>query len=163
MEPFRYRLQVLLEQKQRDFEEAQRLLGERMAQVQTERDRMAKLQTEAEDARKRADAARLVRYQNTGEPISAAEMQSRSEHARWLEKEAGWAKDSVLEQRIAIEDAEDARDSARAALVEANRQLEVLKTHRARQEARFRKEQERLEAVATDDAGTVQFLRRNRE
>jgi flagellar biosynthesis chaperone FliJ len=162
MSTFRYRLEVLLEQKQKALEEAQRLLGERLAQVRTEKARLVELQMEAEQAKERAHLARQSRFQ-TGGPVTAQEIQSRSEEARWLEKESGWARDRVIEKRIAIEDAEDAAEQARQNVVEANRQVEVLKTHRSRQEQRFRKEQERLESIAMDDAGNAQFLRRSRE
>ena len=162
MATFVYRLEVLLEQKRKALEEAQRALGECLADARDKRHRHDELQVTAEMAKERAHQARQARYVSDG-PVSGEEIQRRSEEARWLEKEAGWARDSVLEQRIAIEDAEDAAELARAQVVEANRQVEVLKTHRARQEQRFRKEQDRLESVEMDDIGSAQFLRRSRE
>lgn len=162
MTTFRYRLELLLEQKRKALEEAQRLLGDRLARVRGEKLRLEELQAAAELAKERAHIARQERYQTSG-AVSAQEIQRRSEEARWLEKESGWARDRVLEQRIAIEDAEDAAEQVRLDVVEANRQVEVLKTHRARQQQRFHKELERLESIAMDDAGTVQYLRRSRE
>lgn len=162
MATFHYRLEVLLEQKLKLLEEAQRNLGEKMAKLREERQRLEDLQRLAEEAKQRMEAARAARFQTDG-ALSAEALQRRCEEARWLEKEAGWAKDNVLGQRIAIEDAEDDVEKARAELVEANRQVEVLKTHRAKQEARFRAEQARIENIAMDDVGSAQFLQRRRE
>lgn len=162
MVEFRYRLDVLLEQKQKALEDAQRAMAERISKLRQEQARLQQLETDAELASAKAEAARAVRYQADG-AVTAEQLQRRCEESRWLQKEAGWARDAVLEQRIAIEDAEDEVERTRKDVAEANRQVEVLKTHRARQKARFLKEQERQESIEMDDVGSAQHYQRRQQ
>lgn len=156
---FRYRLEALLEQKRKALEQAQLAMAERVAKLQQEELRKVDLEAKAEQAASKATEAREARYP-TGDAMTAEALQRRCEEARWLQREAGWARDAVLEQQIAIEDAADALESARKDMIEAIRQVEVLRAHRAKQEARFSREAERLENLEMDDVGSAQFMQR---
>ncbi|MCW5964615.1 MAG: hypothetical protein KIT83_11300 [Bryobacterales bacterium] len=162
MAAFRYRLEVLLEQKLKSLEDAQVAMAERLSKLRQEELRLQQLAREADLARQKHEVARAARYQADG-ALTAEQLQRRCEESRWLQKEAGWARDAVLEQRMAIEDAQDEVERSRQAVVEANRQVEVLRTHRARQEARFLKGLQRTENAELDDVGTAQYLQRRRE
>ncbi|MCU0228772.1 MAG: hypothetical protein MUF01_14150 [Bryobacterales bacterium] len=156
---FRYRLEVLLEQKRKALEEAHLAMAQRIATLRQAERRLTELQARAEQATQTANRSRDARFQSTG-AMPAEELQRRCDEARWLHREAGWAHDAVLEQRMVTEDAVDALEAARRDVVEANRQVEVLQTHRARQEERHRREQERSESVEMDDVGSAQFQQR---
>ena len=160
---FIYRLQVLLEQRERGQDDAQKALGASIRALEAAKARLVALQHSADEATERHRTARYGVLAPAGGMLTGGEVQRRAEEVQWLEKEAGWARDAVLEQRIAIEDCEDAVEAARGALAEAMRQVEVLRKHRARAEQRYRREEERVEAEQQDESGTVQFNRRNRE
>lgn len=160
---FVYRLQVLLDQRERAQDDARQALGESIRALETAKERLVELQRRADAATALHRSARQVVLVPAGAMLTGAEVQRRAEEVQWLEKEAGWARDAVLEQKIAIEDCADAVDAARSALAEAMRQVEVLNKHRARAEQRYRREEERVEAEQQDESGTVQFNRRNRE
>lgn len=159
---FVYRLQVLLEQRERAQDDARQALGDAIRALETARERLVELQGKADEATARHRMARDAVLTPGGGVLSGAEVQRRAEEVQWLDKEAGWARDAVLEQRITIEDCADAVEAARAALAEAMRQVEVLRKHRARAEDRYRREEERVEAEQQDESGTVQFNRRSR-
>ncbi len=160
---FVYRLQVLLEQRERAQDDARQALGAAIRALETAKERLVVLQQRADEATERHRAARQLVLVPAGAMLTGAEVQRRAEEVQWLEKEAGWARDAVLEQRIAIEDCGDAVEAARGALAEAMRQVEVLRKHRTKAEQRYQREQERVEAEEQDESGTVQFNRRNRE
>jgi len=159
---FVYRLQVLLEQRERAQDDARQALGDAIRALETARERLVELQRKADEATTRHRTARDAVLTPGGGVLRGAEVQRRAEEVQWLDKEAGWARDAVLEQRITIEDCADAVEAARAALAEAMRQVEVLRKHRTRAEERYRREEERVEAEQQDESGTVQFNRRNR-
>lgn len=160
---FVYRLQVLLDQRERGQDDARQALGVTIRALEDAKTSLLALQLRADEATDRHREARNAVLAPAGGMLTGGEVRRRAEEVRYLEKEAGWARDSVLEQRITIEDCSDAVDAARAALAEAMRQVEVLRKHRARAEQRYFRDEERVEAEQQDESGTVQFNRRNRE
>lgn len=160
---FVYRLQVLLDQRERGQDDARQALGVTLRALEGAKATLVNLQLRADQATERHREARNAVLAPAGGILTGGEVERRAENVRWLEKEAGWARDAVLEQKIAIEDCSDAVEAARAALAEAMRQVEVLRKHRARAEQRYLRDEERLEAEQQDESGTVQFNRRSRE
>jgi flagellar biosynthesis chaperone FliJ len=157
--PFVYRLRILLEQRETALEEAQRALAAKLAEVESAREMLRTLSRKADEAVATAKSAAKAITAPSDEAVSVNDLLSRVEKARSLERDAGFAKDEVLEQRIAVQDAEDAVEETRNQLAEAMRAVEVLRKHRERAEAKYRRAEEEREAGEMDEAGVAVFNR----
>lgn len=157
--PFVYRLQLLLEQREAALEEAQRNLGAMIAGLEEAKRTLGALEQAASVAVKvHAEAANSFGAV-AQEPMTGAQMMERVERVRGLLREANLAKDEVLEQKIAVQDAEDLVEESRTKLADAMRAVEVLRKHRSRAQEKYRRGEEQREAGEMDEAGMVQFNR----
>jgi flagellar biosynthesis chaperone FliJ len=80
-----------------------------------------------------------------------------------MEAEAASATDAVRLQENRVQEARERVKRAQRVLTDAAREVEILERHRQRLESRFRREQDRKEAVEHDDAGNIIYLRRRQQ
>ncbi len=157
MAEFKYRLQVLLDQKLEAQEEAQRKLAERQKELAAEQKAFDDLTT----AQQRIEEAMARTRQTLLTP--GCEVQGilfRRDYLRGLKTDLESAKDAVLLQRVRVQDFEQRVSEARQELAECSRQVEILKKHRERLAKRFAREQEAQEAKEQDEMGNLIYLRR---
>jgi flagellar biosynthesis chaperone FliJ len=156
---FQYRLQVLLDRKAREQEEAERALGAAHAGLRLQRERLEQEKRIQEEIALRRDTARRPA---AGGTISSQSMGCHADYLRGLEFDLNQAKDAVYAQVYAVEEAEEKVEQARAALAEATRQADVLRKHREKAESRWRRAQERMEALEQEEIGAVLHEARRR-
>jgi flagellar biosynthesis chaperone FliJ len=158
---FRYRLQVLLDQKVRDKEKAQQVLTNARQQL---------LVAEAElRACQNAMLAADERLSGAQEQIASPDvirgskvelLRVRRDYILRLKDERDRASDATAAQEVAVDEVEERLAAARAQLASASRDVEVLEKHRARLERRFNEELMRKEALEQEEMANVIFLRR---
>ena len=163
MAGFQYRLQPLLEQKTAARENAAEMLASRQRELRQEQDTLTGLRNkEQELTEKKACARRSLITEAPTAGISTEDIRRRVLWLKHLEHQLEQARDDVFSQRIVIEDCERSVDEARQALVECTRQEDVLKKHRERAQHRFRKEEERRDALEQDEIGSLLYAARKR-
>jgi flagellar biosynthesis chaperone FliJ len=156
---FRYRLAVLLEQK----EEAQRECEKQLAEC-----RAARRAAEAELVRlqalrqQREQTVRDRRAVTLAAGASGEQWQAHAADIAILQQKSEAAKDDVFSQRLHIEDLEQQVTQAAAAWQTAARDVETLRKHRAKCEREFRAAHERKEASEQEEIAAAQFEKRRR-
>lgn len=158
--PFVYRLQILLEQRERGLEDAQRELAAKLEELESSKKTLEVLTRKAEEATEAGQRAAAAVTAPSPDPVSVSQLMERVERAKALQREAGYAKDEVIEQRIAVQDAEDAVEESRNRLADAMRAVEVLRKHRQRAQDKYRRSEGDREAAEMDEAGVAVFNRR---
>lgn len=152
-------LQALFESRRKALDAAEAGLGG----AQQERRRCASALADAQRRLEEAEAAvrdraRLERErQRAG--FRGGQWQQERRYQQRLRATCGVRAEAVRVAQGSLQGAEQAEQNARAAVLEARRELEVLEKHREREEARRRKERNRREEAEADDLTTSRFGR----
>ena len=164
MNGFIYRLQLLLNQKEEAKKEAERELRRQEEQLLAQLKVLESLQCkEKELLASRQQHRRDLLAKSDGEaPLSAQEVQLRSDYIKDLGFQIEQVRNSILSQRVVIEERESMVKRASENLKEAKREVEVLAKHRSKQEQRFLREQQAKEELALDEIGNVLYTTRRR-
>ncbi len=156
-----YRLNALLEQRERELEAAEARLVRKRATVQAEEVSRDQARARLEDARseltrRRAEAKQR---QEEGEAIPTQEWVSERHYQQRLADVLTARKEEVraAEQRLA--EAQHTELEARQSLLTAKRDLEVLEKDRDRFEATERRAEERRAEREADDLATARYAR----
>ena len=164
MTAFVYRLQLLLEQKEEAKKEAERELARQEEELQTQLGVLEELkQRERELAAKREKLLRNLLVPDLEQPLSARQVQGRSEYIRVVGIQIEEANGDVLVQQTMVETCESQVEVAKERVEESRREVEVLTKHRSRQEERFLREERAKEDLALDEIGNVLYTNRRSE
>lgn len=162
MAAFIYRLQLLLEQKEEIKKEAERSLVQAEKELQSQVERLHALQqTVKELVEKRLQMQRELLKPAEGGALNARTVQERIEYSKAVGLQIEDAQSDVNSQHMRVEQCEtDVREN-RKRMQEANREMEILQKHRAKQQERFQREL-REEDLELDEIGNVLFMTRRR-
>ncbi len=164
MAQFKYRLQLLLEQKEDAKKEAERQLARLQHELEMQVAALQALQQrEKELVEKRARLRReLMAKPGEQAALMAHEVLERSEFVKVVGSQIAEVRNDVLLQRAVIETCELKVQEAKKSVEEAKREVEVLTKHRAKQEERFVREQLAKEDLELDEIGNVLYTTRRR-
>jgi flagellar biosynthesis chaperone FliJ len=163
MAQFRYRLQMLLEQKVHAKEESERALGVAQRELRTAQDELAACRREQEAMEEKLRRAR-VESVSTGAGGSTGQMMLfRRDYIARLLDEVDEAADATRAQELTVADAEERLAAVRKELPERSRDVEVLEKHRAKLERRFNDAVSRKEALDQEEMANVIFLQRREQ
>jgi len=157
-----YRLQTLLEIRERAKEEAQRFLAEAMAALKAEQDRLRDLENELE----RMIARRETKKREYAEKAMRGEMDARSAVAanvyiERLKEQEQLQADSIEAQKGVVAQKTDEVDAARQDLIRADQELKALEKHKEKWAEEVKKERQAKEEIAADEiAQTIHRRRR---
>lgn len=158
---FKYRLQVLLDQKVDLKEKAEVALLECQTQLRTEQQKLEEANQRQGQLKQKGDQTRRAMLDGTADtPISGREIFWWTEYLRGLEIDIEAAKDAFFSQKLAVEESEERLSEARNYLAQCAREVEILKKHRGKSERRFRQQEERKEALIQDEIGSTLYLSR---
>ena len=159
MPQFKYRLQPLLDVKSERKQQAQRDLGQRMADLKTEQDALGEMQAERERVEKKLEAAKFVPLGGAA-GASVESIRQYTDYLRGLGADVEKARDAEFSQRLRLREFEDRAAAARRHLADCSRELEVLNKHRERLEQRFVRAEEKKDAAEQDEIGSAMFYTR---
>ncbi|MGC2194487.1 MAG: hypothetical protein WA628_07415 [Terriglobales bacterium] len=164
MAQFKYRLQLLLEQKEDAKKEAERQLARLQHELEMQVAALQALQQrEKELVEKRARLRReLMAKPGEQAALMAHEVLERSEFVKVVGSQIAEVRNDALLQRAVIETCEQKVQEAKKSVEEAKREVEVLTKHRAKQEERFVREQLAKEDLELDEIGNVLYTTRRR-
>jgi flagellar export protein FliJ len=162
MNGFTYRLQPLLDLKQEVKKEAERELLRREEELQKQQAHLESLRRRVQELiEKRLKLQRdLLSNPYTGTSLSGREVQQRTEYIKAMAAEIEQAQADVSTQRMVVEDWQSRVHQAKQDVSNVNREVEILQKHRAKQEERFLREQEKQEELALDEIGNVLYTTR---
>jgi flagellar biosynthesis chaperone FliJ len=163
MATFRFRLQPLLDLKNKAKEDAEKALKDRKNELAAEQQKL-------EDARRREQELIALRLKlrrevmavGDGQSVNATEVRRRVEYVKALGFQIDTAKEAVYAQQLAVTEAEEKVKQAQAHVLECNREVDVLTKYRKKLEERFQREEEQKEALELDEIGNVLYSTRRR-
>lgn len=163
MATFKYRLQPLLDQKVKLQEEAEDALAERRKELRAAEARLEELKRrEQELIAKREDLRRNVATAAPGETLSGDSIKKRVDYVRALGQDIDAARDDVFGQKMVIDDCNEKVDAATKHVAECRREVEVLTKYRDKLLDRFKREEERKEALELDEIGNMLYMTKRR-
>jgi hypothetical protein len=164
MTQFAYRLQPLLEQKERirKERESEKIQCEREVEEQIAKLHLLENQQQAL-VEKREQLRRGLLNQQSPDPTTGRDATERVAYIKAVGVQIEDAKMAVLSQRQVIADCEIRLDEAKQRVEEARREVEVLEKHRAKQEQRFHRVLQVKEELELDEVGNVLYTTRRRQ
>jgi flagellar biosynthesis chaperone FliJ len=159
MPAFKYRLQPLLEQRQRDLESAEEALIKRQNDVREAELRKEQLLREQDALSRRLRENRKgILTTAPGELLTFHEVERRKLFLKGMAEELESLKDSVFSQQLVVEEARTKLQEAQFQASQARRAVEILEKHRQKLQKRFYAELEQKEALEQDELGNVMYL-----
>jgi len=154
-----YRLQTLLEMRERTKEQAERFLGECLAALHAEQERLREMEKELErmiakrEAKKREYAEKAMRGEMSAQSAVAANV-----YIERLKEQELMQQSAIEGQEAVVRQKEEAVEAARADLVKATQELKALEKHKEKWQEQIKKEREAKEADALDEIAQTIFL-----
>lgn len=161
----RYPLQVVLELRERERDEAQEQLAARIAAIAAATALVETRQAEAAAAAAKVETALSAIDQPPadGSPLDVREMNRRRDEVVWLRGQAQQALQRVAAAEAALAAAHRAVDDARAYLVEKAQALAAIETHHEKWVAEARLEAERKEESLMQEVALSAWVRSSTE
>jgi len=159
-----YRLQVVLEMRERAKEAAERFLGECMAALKAEQERLKELERELErmvakrEAKKREYAEKAMRGEMSAQSAVSANL-----YIERLKEQEQMQQNAIEGQKNVVAEKEEEVSAAREDLVKATQELKALEKHREKWVDEIKKERAAKEADMQDEVAQTVFLGRTRE
>lgn len=158
-----YRLQVLLELRQRKKDETERALGAALVAHKGELDKQQQMEAELarmlakREQRRREYAEKAMRGEMSARDVTGAQT-----YLERLEEQEDAQKNAIEAQKAVVADKQREVDTARAALVKANQELKALEKHKEKHTEEWKKEMQAKEEEAMDELAQQIFLRGER-
>ena len=159
-----YRLQTLLEMRERKKEAAERFLSECMRNLKTEQDRQKAMEQELERMIAKRDTKRREYMEQAmrGE-ISATEAIASNKYIDRLKELEVLQRDAIEGQKAVVRQRQEDVESARQALVLATQELKALEKHKEKWLEQVKKEIQAKQEDVMDEIAQTIFQRQNRE
>jgi len=154
-----YRLQTLLEMRERAKEEAERFLGECMAALRAEQERLRDMEKELErmitkrESKKREYAEKAMRGEMSAQAAVSANL-----YIERLKEQELMQENAIEGQKAVVAQKEEEVAAARADLVTATQELKALEKHKEKWLEQLKKEREAKEADVMDEIAQTIFL-----
>jgi flagellar export protein FliJ len=159
----KYRLQPVLGAREQAKREAERLLAARRQQLAEAEEELARRLRAVEECRARQTSARDEMLQTMSGGAAAARALAHRTHLADLRAQEEDLQAEAEEQRGAVSRCEAEVEKARAALVEAAREVRVIEKHKENWRERERREAVRREQKINDEIGAILHERRSSE
>jgi flagellar biosynthesis chaperone FliJ len=161
MTQFIYRLEQLLEIKEDARAQREKELQQREKELEAQKARLQSLEKRVQELiTRRQRLRREVFTPGSGGMLAAQEAKERFEYTQVLGLQIEEASNDVRAQRTVLEQCEEQVRRTQQALAEANREVEILKKHRSKQEERFLRDERVKEDLALDEIGNVLYSTR---
>jgi hypothetical protein len=159
---FTYRLQLLLEQKEKLRKEAEQAQIREERELERQRGILRGFEQRQRELVQKRDRERreLLNQASHGESLTGQDALARSHFIKAMGLDIQSVQDDVLSQRQVIEQCQARVEQAKARVQEARREEEILTKHRAKQEERFFRELRVKEELELDEIGNVLYTTR---
>ncbi|MFP4598345.1 MAG: hypothetical protein ACOC9W_01060 [Persicimonas sp.] len=157
-----YDLQVLLELREREQEEAEDEYAQELAELKRREDFVAKKRAdlEAAVARRREACARHDQRVSSGE-ATLAQMNTFETYVSGLRSDELGIEESIERAQRAVEQQKEAIARAKAELIEATRELEAVVKHKDNWQEEQAAVQQRRQSAAMDEVAARRWMEKN--
>jgi flagellar FliJ protein len=157
---FRFRLQPLLDQKEKEKQDAEAALVEQQNEAMAERRALAELQHKESAMIKMITQAKGSL--NTGESSTGRDLVTQAHYIAALEEQRKATRRGIVSQQMIVEAADESVQQARDRVAECTRQVDIFKTFRDKLEQRFSRYLAKKEELELDEIGNTLHLNRSR-
>ena len=157
----KYRLQIVLDKRQKAKEDAEKLLGEAQKALEEERKKEEQCVQAVADAKKRkADAKAELNQKILEGKLSVEKIRMGKDHLKSLDFEIKKAEQKLEEQRVKVKEAENFVEQRRSELIEKTKDFQAIEKHKEKWTQNLKKEQDNAEQNEQEEIGNVLFLAR---
>jgi flagellar export protein FliJ len=159
--PPKYRLQIVLDKRQKAKEDAEKALGEAQKALDAERKKEAQCVQAVEDAKQRKENAKKELNQKILEgKLSVDKIRMGKDHLKSLDFEIKKAEERLEQQRQNVREAEAFVEQRRSELIEKTKDYQAIEKHKEKWAENIKKELETAEQNEQEEIGNVLFLAR---
>jgi flagellar export protein FliJ len=159
-----YRLQPVLDKRQRAKEDAEKALGAAQKALEAEMQKEAECVEAIEKIKRTKEEAKAEMNKKMLEgQMGVSDIQQHKNYLKSLDFEIQQARERLEQQREQVKRAEQAVAQKREALMEATKEFQAIEKHRENWVAQIKKEREEAEAKEQEEIGNVLFLQRQRK
>ena len=159
--PPKYRLQIVLEKRQKAKEDAEKALGDARKALEAEKEKEAQCVQAVEAAKQRKENAKLELNQKMLEgQLSIEKIRMGKDHLKSLDFEIKKAEQKLDEQRAKVKQAELFLEQRRSELIEKTKDFQAIEKHKEKWAENLKKEMESAEQNEQEEIGNVLFLAR---
>jgi YscO-like protein len=159
---FRYRLQMLLDEKIRAKEEAEHSLAAAHRHLRAAHEEMEECVRLEKASAERLRCARVALVSSVVDGSCGGQIRWRRDYTERLHDEYRNASDATRAQELTVAEARERLSAAREILVSRSRDVEVLEKHKSKLECRFNAAAARQETLDHEEMANVIFLQRRR-
>jgi flagellar export protein FliJ len=157
----KYRLQIVLDKRQKAKEEAEKALGEAQKALEQERKKEAECVKAVEDAKQHKENAKAELNKKILEgQLSIEKIRMGKDHVKNLDFEIKKAEQRLEQQRQQVKQAEAFLEQRRAELIEKTKDFQAIEKHKEKWAQNLKKEIENAEQNEQEEIGNVLFLAR---
>jgi flagellar export protein FliJ len=159
-----YRLQTLLEMRERAKEDAEQAFAEAMTALAKEKAALKTLQEDLE-RRKAERKAKIAAYlqEVMAKGVQAGGLSSLNRFEDRLKDEEAQVGLEIERQDLAVKDAEKVVDEKRFAMAEAAKELKAIEKHKEKWVKQVRTERDMREELSQEEIGNALFLARQKK
>jgi hypothetical protein len=159
--PPKYRLQIVLDKRQKAKEDAEKALGEAQKALEAEKEKEAQCVQAVEDAKQRKETAKAELNQKIFDgKLSVDKIRMGKDHLKSLDFEIEKAKQKLEEQRGRVKQAEAFLEQRRNELLEKTTEYQAIEKHKEKWAQNLKKEIENAEQNEQEEIGNVLYLAR---
>lgn len=159
--PPKYRLQIVLDKRQKAKEDAEKSLVEAQKALEAEKQKELQCVQAVEDAKKIKENAKVELNQKIFEgKLSVEKIRMGKDHLKSLDFEIKKAEQKLEEQRVRVREAESFLEQRRTELVEKTKDFQAIEKHKEKWAENLKKEIENAEQNEQEEIGNVLFLAR---
>lgn len=160
----KYRLQPILDKRQKVKEDAEKALGEAQKALDAERQKEEERAQDVERAKKRKEDEKVEMNKKmlAGE-MDVAAIRRGKDFLKSLDFEIEKAQERLEEQKQNVRRAEKFVEQRRNELVEATKEFQAIEKHKEKWIATVKKEMEAAEQNEQEEIGNVLFLQRKKD
>ena len=159
----RYKLQPVLDVRDRAKQEAMRRVAARRALVAEAEGELARRERALGECRARQTEARARMLQELEPGAAARHLVAHRTHLADLRQMEEDLINSVEQQRLAVARAQDELENALAALVEASKEVQAIEKHREEWRRQIQRAEQRREQKLSDEIGSILHGRKRKE
>jgi len=157
----KYRLQIVLNKREKAKEDAEKAMGEAQKALEAERKREAECVQAVEDAKQHKEKAKIELNQKILDgKLSIEKIRMGKDHVKSLDFEIQKAEQRLQQQREKVKEAELFLEQRRMELIEKTKDFQAIEKHKEKWAENLKKEIETAEQNEQEEIGNVLFLAR---
>ncbi len=161
MAAHKYRLQIILDKRQKAKEESEKALGEAQKALDLEKKKEQDCVQAIEEAKQRKENAKQELNRKIMEgSLSVEKIKMGKEHLKGLDFEIKKAHERLEQQKEKVREAEAFLEERRLDLIEKTKDFQAIEKHKEKWGQNLKKEMEAAEQNEQEEVGNVLFLQR---